>query len=512
MLMYVLRRFGVALLVMLATSAVVYFLLAVGTDPLEELRASSDPNREELIRERIAVLNLDKPLPQRYLMWLQGAAGCAVPGMTCDLGQTIDQASVAGALQSGLVQTLRMVVLASFLSMSLGTCLGVVTSLRQYSLFDYGSTFMAFLFFSLPIFWLAVLLKQFGAVKFNDFLQHATIGIPVSIGIGLVVGLVVAGALGRPLKQSALIVGVSVVAHVAILQAISATGWLKTPSLGMHFISLLGAATAVGVTSVIAGLRNRRALFSSLTMVAIGAAIYLPIQQLLNISTFGTLVILFFVTIAVGLVVGHLFGGYDRGQNRAVAAVTGVVVGGLITVDKFMLHWEQYTNHPNIKGRPIATTGAQTPNFNGGSLWMNGLDLFTHVALPTTALVLIGLAMYSRYARATMLETLSQDYVRTARAKGLSERVVVVKHAFRNTLVPISTVIAMTIGGLLGGAVITERIFSWSGMGSLFMSGLTNADPNPVMGFWLVTSLMAMTFIIIADLLYAVLDPRVKVS
>lgn len=512
MLMYVLRRLGIALLLVLATSAVVYCLLGVGTDPLQELRVSSDPNREVLIQERIKTLKLDQPLPQRYLGWLGGVAGCAIPGLSCDMGKTIADIEVLDSIKAGLVQTLRMVVFATFIAMFAGITLGVVTSLRQYSLFDYGSTFVAFLCFSLPIFWLAVLMKEYGAIQFNDFLREATISTPTSIIIGLVVGLILAGAIGKSLKFSAAVIAGSVVLHVAVLQLMSATKWLKDPSLGMPLIALFGVGTAFLLTTVFAGLRNRKALYSGLAMVGIGLAIYIPIQGLLDVATFGTIAILAVVTVAVGLAVGHLFGGYDRGQNRGVAAVTGVVVGGLITLDKFMLHWDQYYNHPKIKGRPIATIGAQTPNFDGGSFWMNGIDAFTHVILPTGALVLVGLAVYSRYSRATMLETLSQDYVRTARAKGLSERVVIVKHAFRNTLVPISTIITLTIGGLLGGAVITETIFSWSGMGKLFITGIQNSDPNPVMGFWLVTSLMSMVFIIVADILYAFLDPRVRVN
>jgi len=111
-----------------------------------------------------------------------------------------------------------------------------------------------------------------------------------------------------------------------------------------------------------------------------------------------------------------------------------------------------------------------------------------------------------------MLEIMNQDYIRTARAKGASERSVVMKHAFRNALIPLATLIAFDIGGLIGGAVITENVFAFTGMGQLFITSLRIVDLNPLMGFFLVTGILAMVFNLIADLLYSVLDPRVRVK
>ena len=112
--------------------------------------------------------------------------------------------------------------------------------------------------------------------------------------------------------------------------------------------------------------------------------------------------------------------------------------------------------------------------------------MFTHLVLPTITLMLISLAGYTRYSRASMLEVLNQDYIRTARAKGLSERTVVVRHGLRNALIPLATIVAFDIGGILGGAVITESVFEWNGMGRLFIEGLRSLDPNPVMAFFVV--------------------------
>ena len=106
-------------------------------------------------------------------------------------------------------------------------------------------------------------------------------------------------------------------------------------------------------------------------------------------------------------------------------------------------------------------------------------DTFSHLILPTLALMLISLATYTRYSRASMLEVLNQDYIRTARAKGLTERTVVVRHAFRNAMIPLATVVAIDIGAILGGAVVTETVFEWNAMGRLFSDGLADPGPEP---------------------------------
>jgi peptide/nickel transport system permease protein len=164
-----------------------------------------------------------------------------------------------------------------------------------------------------------------------------------------------------------------------------------------------------------------------------------------------------------------------------------------------------------VRGRPIATIGASTPGLEG-DFWIQGIDNFTHLLLPTLALLLASLASYSRYSRASMLEIMNMDYIRTARAKGLSERTVVMRHAFRNALIPLATLVAFDIGALIGGAVITEQVFAFSGMGQLFVQALHRTDPNPIMGFFLVVGILALVFNLIADLVYSVLDPRVRVK
>ncbi|MCU0513871.1 MAG: ABC transporter permease [Anaerolineae bacterium] len=137
-------------------------------------------------------------------------------------------------------------------------------------------------------------------------------------------------------------------------------------------------------------------------------------------------------------------------------------------------------------------------------------ELIRHMILPVLSLSLIQIAGYSRYIRATMLEVINSDYIRTARAKGLINRRIVFLHALKNASLPIITLIALDIPGILSGAVITETIFSWPGMGRLFIQSLEQLDPPVLMVFVLITAVAVVLFQLVADILYAMLDPRVR--
>jgi peptide/nickel transport system permease protein len=157
----------------------------------------------------------------------------------------------------------------------------------------------------------------------------------------------------------------------------------------------------------------------------------------------------------------------------------------------------------------VFTVGAETPNLTG-SLGHRLADYAGHLLLPTLTLALITFAAWSRYQRATMLDVLGSDYIRLARAKGLSRSRVMVRHALRNALIPLVTVVAIDSGALFAGAVITERVFSWQGMGALLVQGALTSDVNVVLAWLMVTSLIVVLFNLIADVFYAVLDPRIR--
>jgi peptide/nickel transport system permease protein len=217
------------------------------------------------------------------------------------------------------------------------------------------------------------------------------------------------------------------------------------------------------------------------------------------------------VAIGVAYLAGTIFGGDDKKQIIRATGIISILVFGVLIIDRVLQVWSDYQKIiPQAQGI-ISTIGAKTPNLQG-DMWFAMLDGFGHLLLPTIALSIGSLAAYTRYARSSLLEVMNQDYVRTARAKGLAERTVIMRHAFRNAMIPIVTIVAFDIGGLIGGAIITERIFAWQGMGSLFNLGLQALDLNLVMGVFLITGFVAVVFNVIADIAYAALDPRIRLT
>ncbi len=139
-------------------------------------------------------------------------------------------------------------------------------------------------------------------------------------------------------------------------------------------------------------------------------------------------------------------------------------------------------------------------------------DAVTHLILPAFALSTIPMALIARMTRSSMLEVLGQDYIRTARAKGLIRRTVILKHAFRNALLPLATVIGLSLGGLLGGAVLTETVFNLSGVGRILYDGITARDYGIVQGFTVVIAIFFVVLNLIVDVSYAYLDPRIRLD
>lgn len=325
MFAFVARRTLISIPVLLIASFAGFFMVAKSGDPLQEL-AQNPRIAPEVIERRAEQLRLDDPVIERYGAWLAGA----VRG---DFG--VDNAGnpVAPQLWRALGTTARLVLVAELIAIAVAVLLGTRSARRQYSWFDNVSTFGAFLAFSLPVFWLAVLMKEFLAIRLNN---------------------------------------------------------------------LLG-------------------------------------------------------------------------------------------------------------GRYVFTIGSESPGFRG-TFWERIGDWAGHMVLPVTALAIVSIAQYSRYLRASMLDVLSSDYVRTARAKGLTERRVTRAHARRNALIPLTTVVSLNFGIVLGGAIVTEQVFQWRGMGSLLIRGIADGDVAVVQAWLLVVAVAVIAFNLLADIVYAYLDPRIRVD
>jgi peptide/nickel transport system permease protein len=329
MLLYSIRRLLASILVLLASSAVVFVLVAQTVDPLAQYRTRQPPPSPEFFAQKRIDLGLDQPILTRYWHWLTGI-------LHGDFGNNINGVPVGPTLWARLGVTSRMVIAAMVLAIVLAVIVGVVTAVRKNKASDYIATIISYILIALPVFWFAVLLKVFVAIKFNQWVGHTVL--------------------------------------------------------------------------------------------------YTASEESPGISVYGT--------------------------------------GSEVLKDRLQ-----------------------------------------HLVLPTIALAAITYAAWSRFQRASMLDVMSSEYMRFARAKGLPYRKVLLKHGLRNALIPTTTVVALGVGSIFGGAIITETVFNWNGMGRyLTQDGLQQSDLNVVLGWLIVSSFFIVLFNLIADLLYAVLDPRIRLS
>lgn len=170
--------------------------------------------------------------------------------------------------------------------------------------------------------------------------------------------------------------------------------------------------------------------------------------------------------------------------------------------------WHPWTALPFLDWLRFPAGGFSTPGVSPGVAML--LDRLRYMALPTIVLSLLFMASYTRYTRSSMLEVVRQDYVRTARAKGLAESVVINKHALRNALIPLVTIVALSIPALFAGAPLTETVFGWPGVGRLLVEATLAADFAVAQGIIMFLAALVIVFNLLADISYAVLDPRIR--
>ena len=511
MLNYILRRIGVSIMILFGSSFLVYNLAAYASDPLAELRLSTDDGARQQIIALTRDLQLDVPPPVRYFLWLKGVLGLFVGKL--NLGMTREASSVQEELAYAIPVTLRLVLVATITALILGLALGIISALRQYSRFDYGMTFLAFLLYSLPIFWVAVLLKEFMAIQFNNFLSEPNIPIRWMVIFSIFTGIFWSSLFGGERKRFWSVFGGAFATSFVILWAIDLTNWYLNPGLGPILIAFLAVGVAFGVTAISNGLNNVPAKKAALTMAGFAVLWYYPAQWIFNnLGSYLTIFALIVLIVLSGLGVSRIFSKIDRGPIARTAIITGIISGFLIVVDRIMQSWDDYRATDAVNGRPVPTYGQRKDQLVTDDFWLNNLDIIMHLVLPTLALILISLAGWIRYSRGALLEVLNQDYIRTARAKGLNERVVITRHAFRNMMLPLSSLFVGEFVGLVGGAVITERVFGWQGMGTLGIKAINSYDLNLLMGVNLLLSILVISGNLIADLVYSALDPRIRLG
>jgi len=208
------------------------------------------------------------------------------------------------------------------------------------------------------------------------------------------------------------------------------------------------------------------------------------------------------IAIPVG-VIGALRHGSKTDHTLTVVSVAGFAVPqfwmGLILILIFSVTLEQH-------GLPWLPSSGAYSAVNGGDI----LDRLQHLILPATVLSFFYISTWSRFIRSSMLEVLSQDYIRTARAKGMSERRVVYLHGLRNALIPLITLIGLELPGLVSGGLVVEVVFGWPGIGKLAFERALQYDYTTVMGVTFFATLLVIVGNLLADVLYGVLDPRIR--
>lgn len=225
MIVFIARRLVISFFVLLAATFIIYVLTAFAGDPLEDLRQDNSPQKLTKIAERSERMQLDVPVVLRYLGWL----GRIVRG---DLGVNRDGQALAPILSDALSATLQLVLAATVLAITVGIVIGIISALRQYSGFDYTVTFAAFICFSLPLFWVAVMLKQYVAIEFNNWLKDPVIP-PVVIGALALLGGLIFGALTVGDRRRRLVAfAVGLVVSGALFTILSVTRWFADPGLG----------------------------------------------------------------------------------------------------------------------------------------------------------------------------------------------------------------------------------------------------------------------------------------
>ena len=511
---YITRRLGMMLLIVFGSSYLVYNLEAFSTNPLNQFAESTEENKDYLIARTIRENHLDVPPPLRYFIWFRGL----LAGLwgQLDLGETQSKTKVIDEMMTAIPTTFRLVIASTILAILLGISIGLITAIRQYSRFDYSTTFVAFLMLSLPSFWVAVLLKEYMAIGFNDFLVDPVVSPPFLIGFSLVGGLIVAGVLGGNRRRFiATFVGVTVLNGV-LLQVMSMTSWFASPGLGMIGVGIFAFGFAILITQIANGLENRKALAAALIAASVVTLGYYPFQWLLlgpDANFFSILLLIAVVCLLAGGA-AYFLANIDRRVNIRTAILTSIFALLPLLLDRYMQEFNAYTNSDAIRGRPVPTISQSNELLSDDQLnnfWTVGLDSIMHLILPTVALTLISFAGYVRFSRGSLLEVLNMDYIRTARAKGLTERTVIVRHALRNAMLPLTTVLVNDFAGVIGGAIITEGVFGWKGMGQLFNGAIRTADLNLFMGVFVLSAGLTILANLVSDLLFGVVDPRIRI-
>ena len=455
---YILRRLVQIIPLLLLISIVVFTLIELQPgDPIIDSLVLANP---EMTAEDIAQLRriygVDLPIPVKYSRWLMRA----VQG---DLGYSrlYRIPALDFILERRLPNTLALSGLAFFLALAVSIPTGIFVALRQYSLPDYLISFLNFLGFSTPVFWLGIMLI---------ILTSLVITVPTT-----------QGAPTAPLDAS-----------VRAIEEEEVGGALRRNVV-------LETADGIVLPIPIRDLRPRVQVGSSVTA---GEALATVRRELLPAGGF------------TSGVRPYVTEGSPRSNVAGVASIRHDNGSTIVTVEGF-LGTESYTIPPGFRvsiedGQRVRNNQTLARRYTFRQVMAFVADRLYHLILPAFTLSVIQMAQWTRFMRSSMLEVMNLDYVRTARSKGLSEQRITYKHTLRNAMIPIITLIGLAVPGLVSGAVLTETVFNWPGMGTALLEALISKDYNVAMAVIVLLSFLTISFNLLADIAYALVDPRIQ--
>ncbi len=235
-----------------------------------------------------------------------------------------------------------------------------------------------------------------------------------------------------------------------------------------------------------------------------------PVSQILS-ERFPATLELFGLAFALALVFAILLGIISAIRQNTITDYTLTTISYFgIAMPAFLLGiFLQDIFAVQLRWLPVSGTSTSGMTFDAFNTFLDG---FLHIILPMLTLSILFIAGWSRYMRSSMIDVVKQDYIRTARAKGVNTTSILLGHALRNAIIPLITVVAIDFGSVAGGAVLTEGIFAWPGMGSLFLASLDSRDFPVLLAILVLSAILVISFNLIADVLYAVMDPRIRYS
>ncbi len=380
--------------ILLAVSMAIFGLIQLQPgDFIDEMRLANPKMTMADVQRLRREYGLDQPWYIQYGKWLSRA-------VRLDFGLSRENGYEPAAnfvFEQRLGNTITLSATAFFIALFIGIPIGIYAAVRQYSFLDYITTFLSFVGFSVPVFWLGIMMLILFGVTFKIFPTGGIQSEDVSI-------------------------------YVESDVKFNATGQVKK------------IATRDGKSIITIG------VYDEASKLEIPREFTLPVE-----------------------------------------------IRPAVVVD-------DYVSEGQSVGQQITAQ----------SWWRWLLDRLHHLVLPAVALSIISIAGWTRFMRASLLEVINQDFVRTARAKGLSERIVIYKHALRNALIPIVTLLGLSIPGILNGAVLTETVFNWPGMGTALLDSVIKKDYNVAMVILMMLSIVTLAANLFTDLAYALVDPRIR--